>query len=381
MPKIRVLVVDDAVVVRKLITETLCQDPGLEVAGIAANGKIALQKIPQLSPDILTLDVEMPEMDGLATLREIRKLYPKLPVIMFSTLTQKGAMATLEALSLGASDYVTKPSNVGGVSEGMERLRQDLIPKIKIHCRHIQPVPTALGTPVPLHGPASSFATPKPPRSGPIELVCIGTSTGGPNALADVFANLPGKFPVPIVIVQHMPPLFTAMLAERLTTHSRIPCHEGVEAMPVAAGHAYIAPGGKHMELKRTSTGTVLHLHEGPQENSCRPAVDVLFRSVPAAYSGPVLGVIMTGMGQDGLRGCEIIREHGGHILVQDEATSVVWGMPGYAAKAGYANKILPLPQIAGEIERRVREESESCPRAVHGLKGLKVYGYFPKRF
>ena len=216
MPKIRVLVVDDAVVIRKLITETLRADPDLEVVGAAANGKIALQKITQLTPDLLTLDVEMPEMDGLATLREVRKLYPKLAVIMFSTLTQKGAVSTLEALSLGANDYVTKPANVGSVTEGMERLKQELIPKIKVHCRHVRTA-SSLRESEPAAVSAPLIIPLLPPRAGPIDIVCIGTSTGGPNALAEVFASLPAAFPVPIVIVQHMPPLFTAMLAERLS--------------------------------------------------------------------------------------------------------------------------------------------------------------------
>jgi two-component system chemotaxis response regulator CheB len=355
MPKIRVLVVDDAVVVRKLITETLRQDPELEVVGIAANGKIALQKIPQVNPDILTLDVEMPELDGLATLREVRKLYPKLPVIMFSTLTQKGATATLDALSLGANDYVTKPANVGSVTEAMQRLKLELIPKIKVHCRQLLltgDVCESTNTPSRLAPYTPSF----PPRSGPIEMVCLGTSTGGPNALAEVFLSLPADFPVPIVIVQHMPPLFTAMLAERLTAHSQVPCHEGADGQVIERGHAYIAPGGRHMEVQRPGIRPVLRLHDGPPENSCRPAVDVLFRSVAAVYGGAVLGVVMTGMGRDGLRGCEILHENRGHIVVQDEATSVVWSMPGCVAKAGYADKIVPLNQIAGEISRRVRE-------------------------
>jgi len=368
MPKIRVLVVDDAVVVRKLITETLRRDPELEVVGIAANGKIALQKIPQVNPDLITLDIEMPELDGLGTLREIRKLYPKLAVIMFSTLTQKGAVATLDALSLGANDYVTKPANVGSVTEAMERLEQELIPKIKIHCRHLCSTGPVVTSTEPR--PAHSLPPLLPPRAGPIEIVCLGTSTGGPNALAEVFAQLPADFSVPIVLVQHMPPLFTAMLAERLTKLSPVICHEGAEGQVVERGHAYIAPGGRHMEVQRSGTRTILHLHDGTPENSCRPAVDVLFRSVAAIFGGSVLGVVMTGMGQDGLRGCEILREKGGHIVVQDEATSVVWGMPGFVAKAGYANKILPLNQLAGEITRRVRE-SRAVPKAMAGeLKG-----------
>ncbi|MDR3457868.1 MAG: chemotaxis response regulator protein-glutamate methylesterase [Verrucomicrobiae bacterium] len=360
MPKIRILVVDDAVVVRKLITETLRRDPDLEVAGIAANGKIALQKIPQLNPDLITLDIEMPELDGLGTLREVRKLYPKLPVIMFSTLTQKGAAATLEALALGANDYVTKPANVGSVTEAMERLEQELIPKIKVHCRHLRSAETA-GSQQTSPRPAQPSPL-APPRSGPIEIVCLGTSTGGPNALAEVFAQLPADFPVPIVLVQHMPPMFTAMLAERLTAHSPVICQEGADGQVIERGHAYVAPGGRHMEVQRTGTRAVLHLHDGTPENSCRPAVDVLFRSVAAVFGGAALGVVMTGMGQDGLRGCEILREKRGHVVVQDEATSVVWGMPGYVARAGYADKILPLNQLAGEIIRRVRE-SRAGPR------------------
>jgi two-component system chemotaxis response regulator CheB len=352
MPKIRVLVVDDAVVVRKLISETLRRDSDLEVVGIAANGKIALQKIPQVNPDLITLDIEMPELDGLATLREVRKHFPKLPVIMFSTLTQKGAVATLEALFLGANDYVTKPANVGSVTEAIAQLERELIPKIKVHCRHLMGASVLCADRKPVSHPVPLT----PPRSGPIEIVCLGTSTGGPNALAEVFANLSADFPLPVVMVQHMPPLFTAMLAERLTAHSPLPCHEGAEGQVVERGHAYIAPGGRHMEVQRRGIQTVLRLHDGPPENSCRPAVDVLFRSVAAAYGGAVLGVVMTGMGQDGLRGCEIIREKHGHIVVQDEATSVVWGMPGSIARAGYADKIIPLNQIAGEITQRVRE-------------------------
>jgi two-component system chemotaxis response regulator CheB len=283
---------------------------------------------------------------------------------MFSTLTQRGAAATLEALSLGANDYVTKPANVGSVSEGMERLEQDLIPKIKVHCRHLcAPEPPPVPLPASVRPPSAPLP---PPRPGPIEMVCIGTSTGGPNALAEVFANLPGDLPVPMVIVQHMPPLFTAMLAERLTAHSAVPCHEGADGQVVERGHAYIAPGGRHMEVQRPGIRTVLHLQDGPPENSCRPAVDVLFRSVASVYGSAVLGVVMTGMGQDGLRGCEIIREKRGHVVVQDEASSIVWGMPGYVARAGYADRIIPLKQIALEITRRVRDSrSETRPARV----------------
>jgi two-component system chemotaxis response regulator CheB len=355
MAKIHILVVDDAVVMRKLITETLRQDPDLEVVGTAANGKIALQKIPQCNPDLLTLDVEMPEMDGLETLRQVRKLYPRLKVIMFSTLTQRGAVDTLDALTLGANDYVTKPANVGSVTEAIERLQTDLVPKIKAHCRLLAPAaPVVRSLPTPPWQPASPAFSHF--RKLPIEIVCIGTSTGGPNALATVFDQLPEDFPVPIVIVQHMPPMFTGVLAERLSTHSALRCYEGANGQELVRGQAYIAPGGRHMEVLRVGTGLRLLVHDGPPENSCRPAVDVLFRSVAKVYGGAVLGVIMTGMGQDGLRGCEVLRECKSRILAQDEASSVVWGMPGSVAQAGYAEKILPLDQIGREITRLTRE-------------------------
>lgn len=363
MPKIRVLVVDDAVVMRKMITEVLANDPQIEVVGTAANGRIALQKIPQVNPDILTLDVEMPEMDGLATLRELRKTYPKLPVIMFSTLTEKGAGTTLDALSLGATDYVTKPANVGSVSEGIHRLGTELVPKIKAHCRHLR-----------TDGPPGEHTTfvsrikpvPLPQRvaTRQIDVVAIGTSTGGPNALAELFRPFPGDLPAPIVIVQHMPPMFTALLAERLAANSAVKFCEGKQGQVLEAGHAYIAPGGKHMEVRRDGLKVVVDLTDAPPENSCRPAVDVLFRTVVKSYGASTLGVVLTGMGQDGLRGCQWIRESNGQVIAQDEKTSVVWGMPGCVAQAGLADVILPLDRVCGEIVRRVNQSRSFKARA-----------------
>jgi len=340
------LVVDDAVVMRKIISEALSRDPAVEVVGVAASGRIALQKMTQVNPDIVTLDVEMDEMDGVATLRELRKIYPRLPVIMFSTLTSRGAATTLDALTAGATDYVTKPSNVGNVGECIDRLQSELLPKIKTYCSAILS-PAVASRPVPKAG----FV--QPTRIASPAVVCIGTSTGGPNALAEVFKSFLPNFTLPVLIVQHMPPVFTAVLAERLTALGTVQCHEGAEGQIVEAGHAYIAPGGKHMEVRRIGLKKVLHLQEEPPENSCRPAVDVLFRSAVAAYGANILAVVMTGMGQDGLRGCTLIREKGGQIIVQDKESSVVWGMPGAVAQAGLADKILPLDQISGEIIRR----------------------------
>ncbi|MCC6232373.1 MAG: chemotaxis response regulator protein-glutamate methylesterase [Verrucomicrobiales bacterium] len=364
MPKIRVLVVDDAVVMRRLITDVLSKDDAIEVVGVAANGKIALQKIPQLNPDLVTLDVEMPELNGIETLREIRKIYPKLPVIMFSTLTQRGAVTTLDALQLGANDYVTKPANVGSVAEGMSRLASELVPKIKAHCRHLCPAVAAPAASaiLPARRPAPNHRPPAPTRPVPIECVCIGCSTGGPNALAEVFKLFPSSFPVPLLIVQHMPPMFTALLAERLTAGSRVRFTEAQEGDRLQPGCGYIAPGGRHMEVRREGLVTLVRLHDGPPENSCRPAVDVLFRSAASVYGAGTLGVILTGMGQDGLRGCEHLHEKHAPILAQDEPTSVVWGMPGAVTQAGLTDRVLPLSQICGEIVRRVAESRNRIP-------------------
>lgn len=362
MPKIRVLVVDDSVVMRRMISDVLERDPQLEVVGVAANGRIALQKIPQVNPDLLTLDVEMPELDGVTTVRELRKTYPRLPVIMFSTLTLRGAETTLDALSAGANDYVTKPANLGSVTEGLQRLEGELIPRIKAHCRHLLPAeqpPLPPVLPVRTPPPGTAATIPKHSLAVPaarVAALCIGTSTGGPNALADVFTALRSQpLRLPILVVQHMPPLFTKMLAERLAAISGLPFHEGEDGQTVEPGHAYLAPGGKHMIVRREGTQVRVRLNEEPPENSCRPAVDVLFRSAVETYGAGVLGVIMTGMGQDGLRGCQLIREHGGRVLAQDEATSVVWGMPSYVVHAGLAEAVLPLPQLAPGILQRIQ--------------------------
>jgi two-component system chemotaxis response regulator CheB len=298
-----------------------------------------------VNPDIVILDVEMPVLDGLATLREIRKLYSKLPVIMFSALTERGAEATLDALALGATDYFAKPTGAGGLDASLQVIREELIPEIKALCPKTAAPPVAVAPVGALVGRSA----------GRVEVVAIGTSTGGPNALADLFAGLPADFPVPIVLVQHMPPMFTRLLAERLSARSALRVEEGRSGGRLLPGHAWIAPGDHHMIVACDGAGTRVLLHRDPPENSCRPAADVLFRSVAQTFGPAALAVVMTGMGQDGLRGCEAIRETGGQVIVQDEATSVVWGMPGFVAKAGLADRVLPLALIAPEIVRRVR--------------------------
>lgn len=355
MPKIRVLVVDDSVVIRRMVSDVLAGEPDIEVAGAAADGRIALQKIEQVNPDILTLDVEMPVMDGLETLKQLRKTHRRLPVIMFSTLTERGASATMDALALGASDYVTKPANVGSAAAALEKIRAELIPKIRAHVPRATPSMSR-----PFSMPATQIAQlpfqlgAQRPITSRVEVVAIGTSTGGPNALGDLVPLLPPNFPVPVVIVQHMPPIFTKFLADRLSSKSQIPVVEAANHEELLPGHAYIAPGDFHMMVERSKEGVRIRTQQEQPENSCRPSVDVLFRSVADAYREEALAVIMTGMGQDGLRGCGRIREEGGQILAQDEATSVVWGMPGYVANAGLADVVLPLRLIAAEIVRRV---------------------------
>jgi two-component system chemotaxis response regulator CheB len=356
MTTIRILVVDDSVVIRKLLSDTLSGDQALEVVGTASDGRIALQKIPQLKPDLITLDIEMPVMNGLEALAEIRKLYPLLPVIMFSTLTERGAAATLDALSLGASDYATKPSNTGSPAVAIERIRAELIPKIKGLCR----VTTSLKlVALPQVRPAVRIRVRTNPR---IEIVAIGTSTGGPNALAEVLPRIPIGFPVPIVVVQHMPPIFTRLLADRLASHSAIAVQEGSAGAVLCPGHAWIAPGNFHMKVVRSGVNWRLDLNQAPPENSCRPAVDVLFRSVAAACGANVLAVVMTGMGSDGVLGAQDIRDAGGNVIIQDEATSVVWGMPGLVHASGLDDAAYPLGHLATEITRRVLHSRSSRP-------------------
>jgi two-component system chemotaxis response regulator CheB len=347
MSSIRILVVDDSVVIRKLLSDTLSGDPALEVVGTASDGRIALAKIALLKPDLITLDLEMPVMNGLETLAALRKLYPKLPVIMFSTLTEHGAAATLDALSLGASDYATKPSSTGNYAVAIERIRAELIPKIRALCG------VASLKLLPLSGSHRAVRV-RPRSNSRIEIVAIGTSTGGPNALAEVLSRIPNDFPVPIVIVQHMPPIFTRLLAERLASRSAIAVEEGASGVVLSPAHAWIAPGNFHMKVMHAGVERRLNLNQGPAENSCRPAVDVLFRSVAVAYGPNVLGVVMTGMGSDGALGAQHIRDAGGDMIVQDEASSVVWGMPGMVHTSGLADAAYPLDHLAAEITRRV---------------------------
>ena len=380
--KIRVLIVDDSAIMRRVIMTALMRYSDIEVVGTAANGILAIESIKRIDPDIITLDVEMPEMDGLTALKEIRKFKPTLPIIMFSTLTQRGAKVTMEALTNGASEYVGKPSNVSDVEAAYTVLERDLIPKIRSLCakenklkdrapslqdrgiarrdqqtavseisvQNSQGIDFNAGIEV-----SKEVKRPLNRINYPVYAIVIGVSTGGPAALMRFFELLKTPLKVPIFIVQHMPPKFTEMLAARLTEIGTTPViepYDGEEALP---GRAYIAPGGWHMCVKKKGVKVFMELNDDPPENSCRPAVDVLFRSAAKVYGQSLLAVVMTGMGYDGLKGAQDIVRANGAVIVQDKETSVIWGMPGAISDADLAEKVLPLDQIPDEIVYRVQ--------------------------
>jgi two-component system chemotaxis response regulator CheB len=350
MEKIRILIVDDAAVVRRLVASALEADPDLEVAGTAANGRIALERLDDLRPDVVLLDLEMPEMDGIATLTALRKTHPRLPVIMFSRFTQRGVEATVHALTLGADDYVPKPGDGIGVEQC---LHSQLIPKIKQFARRGKEDVSVSSVSATL----PDSARPGPSRdAGPVELVAVGASTGGPNALGVLLSGLPRDWSVPVAIVQHMGAEFTGQLAVRLAEKSGLSVREGVAGEAVTGSRVWVAPGNQHLTFRKAPGGPRLMLDQSPAVNSCRPSVDVLFASAAAVFGAGVLAVVLTGMGQDGLRGCEQVRQAGGQVVVQDQASSVVWSMPGAVARAGLADRILPLEELAPEIVRRVRK-------------------------
>lgn len=399
---ISVLVVDDSVVVRRLIVDALTNAPDIEVVGTAGNGLIAQGKIDTLRPDVVTMDIEMPQMDGITAVRELRKRHKRLPVIMFSTLSAAGASATLEALAAGATDYVTKPSNVGSIAESIAAVREQLIPRIHALAgkrRAVGP-PTRprpggagavpgpsgivpgrpglnLGRPgfdparpgAGRTGAPGSAATPARPAARPaggrVDILAIGSSTGGPDALTVVLTGLPADLPVPVVITQHMPPVFTKMFAERLNRTTSVRVVEAEDGMQLQNGTIYIAPGDRHLVLQRRGTATVTQLSSAPPENSCRPAVDVMFRSVSALYGAAAYAAVLTGMGHDGRGGAQVLRAAGAEVLAQDEMTSVVWGMPGAVVGAGLADLVLPLDRIAAALLQRINAGRSARPAAV----------------
>ncbi|MBT9558022.1 MAG: chemotaxis-specific protein-glutamate methyltransferase CheB [Myxococcales bacterium] len=360
MSKIRVLVVDDSVLARRFVSDALSAQEDFEVAGIAAHGRIALAKLPILVPDAVTLDLVMPEMDGIETLRELRRVYPKLPVVVFSSSSASIAQLGSAPFPLGPTEIVQKPDGMS--PQGTPHQAMDaLISSIRALCGRRKPSPVAAPSGVgvadvskPAEGPRPSLARALGGTRAPVSLLAIGSSTGGPNALEAALSGFTSPPPVPVVITQHMPPYFTGLLATRLTNACRFTVVEAKDGDVLLPGRGYVAPGDYHMAFVKEGNEVRVKLNQGPPENSCRPAVDVMFRSIASIYGGRVLACVLTGMGQDGLRGAGALKEAGGQVIVQDEASSVVWGMPGFIARAGLADAIVPLSGINDELTKRL---------------------------
>lgn len=359
---IRILVVDDSAVIRGLITRLLESDPELAVVGSVGNGQQAIATLRRVNVDIVVLDIEMPVMDGLTALPLMLEAAPHARIIMASTLTKRNAQISLKALSAGAADYVAKPTSTAEIQAAQD-FRRELVDKVKAlgaagrKRRHDRGETTTADLPF---RPAPGAARParpatvalRPAVQRPPEVIAIGSSTGGPQALMTALAKFPASIRLPILITQHMPATFTSILAEHLTRASGWPAAEGVEGEPVRAGRIYVAPGDFHMKVATENGARVLRLTKEPPENFCRPAVDPMFRSVAQAYGAGVLAVVLTGMGSDGAKGARSIVDAGGAVIAQDEATSVVWGMPGAAANAGVCSAVLPLPELTSYLRR-----------------------------
>lgn len=360
---IRVLVVDDSAVVRGLLMRALESDPGISVSGTAMHGDAALRQLRSNPSDVVILDVEMPVMDGLTALPLILTEFPGVRVIMASALTQEGARTTIQALALGAAGCIAKPT-AASVNESVKQLGEELIPLVKALGPASAPDPApaaARSTSIPSAGGTSESVTPRTPSRTkltiPPEIIVIGTSTGGPGALSQFFKRFPSDVDTPILIVQHMPPLFTPMLATHLEKDSGRKCAEGRHGEVIERGRVYVAPGDFHMEVARVDNRLTIRIQQESPEHYCRPSVNPLFRTA-AYHCGPrVVAVMLTGMGDDGIEGTHDIVTRSGRVIAQDEASSVVWGMPGAVVRAGLADQILPLSEIPGALAGLCRQE------------------------
>lgn len=340
---IRVLVVDDSALMRKLIPQLLERDNSIHVIGTAMDGAFALKKIEELKPDAITLDLEMPRMDGIETLRQIMR-QQQVPVVVVSAHTHEGASSTFKALHMGAFDFVAKPENV--LAEGMNEIATELIAKIK----------AAVNSPI-MRRPALSagkLSQPKPKRtnvSGPAsKVVAIGISTGGPNSLEYMFSHLPAEFPASILVVQHMPAGFTDTFARRLNDSCLLDVKEAQSGDLLSAGRVLICPGDRHMRVRRMPLGDVVVLSDDAKVNGHRPSADVLFRSVAPEFGADAVGLLMTGMGEDGAEGLGVMKASGALTIAQDEASSIVFGMPRAAIERGYANRVVSLEALANTL-------------------------------
>lgn len=358
----RVLVVDDASIFRRVISEALTGIPGVEVVGTAANGRVALARLAALQPDLITLDIEMPEMSGIEVLDAMRASGVSTAAIVLSSLTVRGGRMTVRALESGAFDFITKPEG-GSPAENLAQLRDRFRPMIQAleRQREIRSILNVKGTKLSPAAPVVPYASPAVPaafrargRTGP-PIILIGVSTGGPNALAQLVPSLPPAIGAPVFIVQHMPAHFTEALAERLQTKSAIPVKEAQDGEVARANCAYIAPGGRHMKVSPGQHGEiVVHITDDPPENACRPSVDYLFRSVALHFPGRAIAAILTGMGNDGTAGMRMLKQGGSFTIAQDEASCVVFGMPREAILAGVVDMVVPLSRIGGALVRAI---------------------------
>ncbi len=370
---LRVLVVDDTIVYRKAVSDIIGEIPGVELAGVAHNGKIAISKVKTLKPDILTLDIEMPQMNGIEVLAELQKSHPGVGAVMLSTLTAEGSDMTMRALELGAFDFILKPQSKSLV-EGKKEIRKSLEPILKAFARSntARTMINSTGrmtSPATLPGkrlPGLTATGTKPGRISPArpavkrsksEIVTIGISTGGPNALNQMLPKLPGNLGVPVLIVQHMPPVFTKSLAASLDKKCALSVKEAENGENIRPNVVYIAPGGKQMKLVAGTDGKNrrIKITDDPPENSCKPSVDYLFRSVADYYVGRATAVIMTGMGSDGTQGLGVLKNKAAFVIGQDEPSCIVYGMPKAPAELGYTDTVVPLARIADEIAKSVR--------------------------
>lgn len=353
-----VLIVDDSVVFRASISRALEDVKEIQVVGVARNGKIAIEKLKKLKVDLITLDLEMPVMGGIETLKHIRKDNKKIAILVFSTLTQFGAKKTIEALGLGADDFLPKTTEGASIDENTEIIKRELVPKI------LQFVPRFIS------GPEVDPTKTKPTRPSEIlmettdklkhtrpKIICIGSSTGGPEALRKIFSSLRNDNGIPILVTQHMPPVFTDQLAKMLDRLSSMNIKEAQNKEPILSNNCYIAPGDYHMTVDKNNDSYFIRLNQEEKVNHVRPAVDVLFSSVAKVFGQKSLAIILTGMGEDGLQGAKKLKVNSIPIIIQDKESSVVWGMPGAIYKEGIQEMVLPLDKMAGEIDKVVSSQ------------------------
>ena len=353
---IRVLVVDDSVVFRRVVSDALAGLPDVEVIGSAVNGRMALSRLKALRPDLVTLDVEMPELNGIEVLEAMRAEKIDAGVVLLSGRTARGSELTVRALELGAFDFLTKPEG-GTPQQNVESLRAELAPVLQVYARRLRrPAPVAVAV-APRPVPAVGDAVPMRKATG-APIVLVGVSTGGPAALAAMLPSLPANLNAPVLVVQHMPPMFTGPLAQSLARRCGFPVTEGVDGERAQNGHVYVAPGGSHMKVARGAQDEIIiRITTDPPENNCRPAVDYLFRSVALNFPGRAVAAILTGMGADGTAGLRQLKRGGCYSIAQDEASCVVFGMPKEAIQAGVVDVVVPLQRIAATITRAVGEK------------------------